>query len=50
MCFMVLNLLTQYSLHTFQVAQSSSGNVSGPWLHRFVYDPSYAEWYGTCTV
>ena len=28
------------------VAQSSSGNVSGPWLHRFVYDPSYAEWYG----
>ena len=28
------------------VAQSSSGNVSGPWSHRFVYDPSYAEWYG----
>lgn len=28
------------------VAQSSSGNVSGPWLHRFVYDPSYEEWYG----
>ena len=28
------------------VAESSSSNVSGPWLHRFVYDPSYAEWYG----
>ena len=28
------------------VAQSSSGNVSGPWSHRFVYDPSYGEWYG----
>jgi hypothetical protein len=28
------------------VAQSSSGNVSGPWSHRFVYDPSYDEWYG----
>ena len=28
------------------VAQSISGNVSGPWSHRFVYDPSYAEWYG----
>lgn len=28
------------------VAQSRSGNVSGPWLHRFVYDPSYEEWYG----
>ena len=20
--------------------------MSGPWLHRFVYDSSYAEWYG----
>lgn len=28
------------------VAQSRSGNVSGPWSHRFVYDPSYAEWCG----
>ena len=28
------------------VAQSASGNLSGPWTHNFVYDPSIDEWYG----